>query len=90
MPRELNHELDVMTSKHSSMRSSTPPDQQMAFYSSLPRDMASSEMMVNEVNCAQEVLHWPIVSARWDDFSERSPTNQVIALMRSSKWAAGA
>jgi hypothetical protein len=49
--------------------------------------MACSEM-VNEVNCARKVLRWPIVSASWDDFSEQLPTNQVIALMRSSKRAA--
>jgi hypothetical protein len=46
--------------------------------------------MVNEVTCAQKVLRWPIVSASWDDFSEQSPTNQVIALMRSSKWVPAA
>ena len=88
MPGELNHQLDVMTLKHSSMRSSTPPDQQVAFDFITPG--YGLLRMVNEVNCAQKVLRWPIVSASWDDFSEQSLTNQVIALMRSSKWAAGA
>jgi hypothetical protein len=41
--------------------------------------------MVNEVNCAQKALCWPMVSS-WDDFSEQLPTNQVIAEQLPTKW----